>query len=222
MRLCYKMASFPSSYLYTLYTVSLFAGAGVQHEQVPGWQMQWQNILGLVSIPKQLIDTYLRFRQLLGNDVRKSHEAWEELQTINVHPLLKVAGLAFGVISTAETSSLMEQQWNQLQEDLDQDSPDVIMARAMMDYALAWAYRRENLEKALNIAKAFYKEMENGDSSNFFLAPCYTVTIGRWTYDANHHRLSHQVIEEVKHYAYKTLRQLRASGMNGQSLIHLE
>ena len=52
--------------------------------------------------------------------------------------------------------------------------------------------------------------MEDGDSSNFFLAPCYTVTIGRWTYDANHHRLSYQVIEEVKGYAYKTLRQLKS------------
>ena len=197
------------AHTYTLYTVSLFAGAGVQHEQVPGWQMQWQNILGMVSIPKQLIDTYLRFRQLLGNDVRRSHEAWEELQTINVHPLLKVAGLAFGVISTPETSSYMEQQWGQLRKHMDRDSPDAKMARAMMDYALAWAYHLEDLEKALKIVKAFYEEMENGDSSNFFLAPCYTVTIGRWIYDANNHCLSYQVIEEVKEYAYKTLRQLK-------------
>ena len=80
--------------------------------------MQWQNILGMVSIPKQLLDTYLRFRQLLGNDVRKSHEAWEELLTINAHPLLKVAGLAFGVISTPETCSYMKQQRDQLEEDL--------------------------------------------------------------------------------------------------------
>ena len=172
--------------------------------------MQWQNILGMVFNPKQLIDTYLKFRQLLGNDVQQSHEAWKELQSINAHPLLKVAGLAFGVISTPDTCSYMKQQRNQLEEHLGQHSPDAIMARAMMDYAHAWAYHRENLKKALNIVKAFYKEMESGDSSNFFLAPCYTVTIGRWTYDANHHCLSHQVIEEVTYYAYKTLRQLRS------------
>ena len=164
----------------------------------------------MASNPKQLIDTYLRFRQLLGNDVRSSHEAWVQLKASNAHPLLKVVGLAFGVISTPETSSYMEQLWDQLREHMDPDSPDAIIARAMMDYALAWACHREDLEKALNIVKAFYEEMENGDSSNFFLAPCYTVTIGRWTYNANCHRLSDKVIEDVKGYAYKTLRQIRS------------
>ena len=176
----------------------------------PQIQMQMQKILGEVSNPRQLIDTYLKFRQLLGNDVRSSHEAWVQLQATNVHPLLKVAGLAFGVISTPETSTYMKQQWDQLQEHVGQNSPDAIMARAMMDYARAWAYHREDLGKAYNIVSAFYKKMEDGDSSNFFLAPCYTVTIGRWTYDENYHRLSYQVIEEVKYYAYKTLRQLKS------------
>ena len=171
-------------------------------------QMQMQKMLGAVFNPKQLIDTYLSFRQSLGNDVRKSHEEWVQLQATNDHPLLKVAGLAFGVTSGPGTSAYMEQQWDQLH--LGQDSPDAIIARAMMDYALAWACHREDLEKAYNIVYAFYKEMEGGDSSNFFLAPCYTVTIGRWTYDANHHRLSYQEIEEVKKYAYKTLTQLRS------------
>ena len=180
----------------------------IRHKQVPGWQME--KILGNVSIRKELIDTYLRFRQLLGNDVRMSHKAWEELQATNAHPLLKVVGLAFGVISTPETTSYMEQLWDQLREHMDQDSPDAIIARAMMDYARAWAYHREDLGKALNIVTAFYEEMENGDSSNFFLAPCYTVTIGRWIYDANCHRLSDKVIEDVKYYACKTLRQIRS------------
>ena len=215
------MASFPSSYLYTIYSIILFAGilaspsAGVQHVQIPGrqapgWQMQ--KILGMVSNPKQLIDTYLRFRQLLGNDVRRSQEAWVQLQASNAHPLLKVAGLAFGVIITPETCSYMEQQWDQLQEHMGQSSPDAIIARAMMDYSRAWAYHREDLGKAYNIVYAFYEEMENGDSSNFFLAPCYTVTIGRWTYDKYEkcHSLSYEVIEEVKYYAYKTLRQLKS------------
>ena len=172
-------------------------------------QMQMQKILGKVSNPRQLIDTYLNFRQLLGNDVRSSHEAWVQLQATNVHPLLKVAGLAFGVISTPETSSYMKQQWDQLQEHMGQGSPDAIVARAMMDYARAWACHREDLGEAKYIVSAFYEEMEIGDSSNFFLAPCYTVTIGRWTYDENYHHLSYQVIEEVKGYAYKTLSQLR-------------
>ncbi len=176
--------------------------------------LHMQKILGMVSNPRVLIDTYLRFRQLLGNDVRSSHKAWEELQATYDHPLIKVAGLAFGVISTPETSSYMEQQWehqwDQLREHMGQDSPDAIMACAMMDYARAWAYYREDLEKAYNIVHAFYKKMEDGDSSNFFLAPCYTVTIGRWIYDANYRHLSYQVIELVKDYAYKTLRQLRS------------
>ena len=91
----------------------------IRHKQVPGWQME--KILGNVSNRKELIDTYLKFRQLLGNDVRSS--------------------------STPETSSYMEQQWDQLREHLGQDSPDAIVARAMMDYALAWAYHRKDLGK---------------------------------------------------------------------------
>ena len=172
--------------------------------------LEMQKIMVMISNPRELIDTYLRFRQLLGNNVQRSHKAWEQLKATNAHPLLKVAGLAFGVISTPETSTYMKQQWDRLQEHVGQNSPDAIMARAMMDYARAWAYHREDLGKAYNIVYAFYEEMEEGDSSNFFLAPCYTVTIGRWTYDANHHRLSYQVIEEVKGYVYKTLRQLKS------------
>ena len=107
--------------------------------QAPGWQMQkfW---VWFPTHAKQLIDTYLRFRQLLGNDVRRSHEECVQLQASNAHPLLKVTGLAFSVISTPETCSYMEQQWGQLQEHMGRDSPDAIIARAMMDYARAWAY----------------------------------------------------------------------------------
>ena len=115
-----------------------FCDNGLQMQLRPTLQMQ--KLLGAVFNPKQLIDTYLSFRQLLGNDVRRSHEAWVQLQATNDHPLLKVTGLAFGVISTPETSSYMEQQWNQLQEHVGQNRPDAIMARAMMDYARAWAY----------------------------------------------------------------------------------
>ena len=141
-----------------------------------------QKILVMVSITRELIDTYLRFRQRLGKDVRKSHEKWVQLKTTNDHPLLKVAGLAFGVLNTPETSSYMDQQWDQLKEHMGKDSPDAIIARAMIDYARAWACHQDDRRKAYNIVYAFYKEMEKGDSSNFFLAPCYTVTIGRWIY----------------------------------------
>ena len=185
-----------------------FCDNGLQMQLRPTLQMQ--KLLGEVFNPKELIDTYLRFRQLLGNNVQESHEAWETFKATNGHPLLKVAALAFGVISTPETSSYMEQQWDQLQEHVGQNRPDAIMARAMMDYARAWAYRREEFKKARKIVKAFYKKMKDGDSTNFFLAPCYTVTIGRWTYEANNHHLSYQVIEKVEGYAYKTLRQLKS------------
>ena len=140
--------------------------------------LQMQKLLGAVFNPRELIDTYLRFCQLLGNNVRNSHEAWVQLQATNAHPLLKVAGLAFGVISNPGTSSYMEQNWDQLQEHVGQDSPDAIMARAMIQYALAWAYHQEDLKKAYNIVTAFYEDMKNGDSCNSFLALCYTVTIG--------------------------------------------
>ena len=173
--------------------------------------LQMQEILSRVSCEQgPLIKKYLEFRQLLGNDVRSSHETWGELQAADDHPLLKVAGLAFGVISTPETASYMEHHWDQIKELMGPSSPDSIMARAMMDYALAWAYQGEDLPKALKIVKEFYNEMEDGDTTNFFLAPCYTVTIGRWTYDANYDRLSFEVIEKVKQYADQTLRQLRS------------
>ena len=112
-----------------------FCDNGLQMQLKPTLHMQ--KILGEVSNPKQLIDAYLRFRQLLGNDVQRSHEAWVQLQATNDHPLLNVAGLAFGVISNPGTSSYMEQNWDQLQEHMQQHRPDVIMARTMMDYALA-------------------------------------------------------------------------------------
>ena len=174
--------------------------------------LQMQEILSTVSCtPGKLIDTYLGFRQLLGNDVRSSHVAWDLLKAADdQHPLLKVAGLAFGVLSVPETASYMEELWGQLQELMDPCSPDYIMARAMKDYGLAWAYSREDSKKALEIVEAFHKEMENGDSSNFFLAPCYTVTVGRWRYEDKRHDLSFTVIKSVKYYADKTLRELKS------------
>ena len=175
--------------------------------------LQMQEILSGVSCKRgSLIEKYLEFRQLLGNDVRRSHKTWVKLQAADDHPLLKVAGLAFGVISTPETASYMEQCWVQIKELMGPSSPDSIMACAMKDYALAWAYRGEDLPKAYSIVKRFYNIMEDGDTTNFFLAPCYTVTVGRWTYDyhAKYDCLSFEVIKKVKQYADQTLRQLRS------------
>ena len=178
-------------------------------EVIPSFQMH--KILSQMSCTRQLIATYCKFRQLLGNSVQKSHIAWARLKAENQHPLLKVAGLAFGVISTPETASYMEDQWDQLREQFMPHSPEYIMAQAMKDYALAWAYRPQDLQKAFKIVKAFYDDMENGDPTNFFLAPCYTVTIGGWIYDANLecNTLSFPVIGTVEKYADKALRQIR-------------
>ena len=189
--------------------LTLPANLGCRISVIPSLQMQ--EILSQVSCTtRQLIAKYCEFRQFLGNNVRHSHIAWAQLKAENQHPLLKVAGLAFGVISTPETASYREDQWDHLKELLCPSSPDSIMAHVMKDYALAWAYRPHDLPKAFNIVKAFYDEMENGDSTNFFLAPCYTVTIGQWIYDANYRNLSFAVIESVEYYADKALRQFRS------------
>ena len=176
--------------------------------------MRMQDIFSQVSCtPEKLIAMYREFRQFLGNNVRHSHIAWAELKAAkDQHPLIKMAGLAFGVISTPETASNIEDQWDQLKGQFHPHSPDYIIARAMKDYVLAWAYRPYDLRKAFNMVKAFYDEMENGDPTNFFLAPCYTVTVGRWIYNARaaNYNLSFPVIEAVESYADKAVRQCRS------------
>ena len=174
--------------------------------------LQMRELMSHVHYPEMFRTKYCEFRQLLGNNVRCSHIVWSELKAAEGQdPLIKVAGLAFGVISTPETASYMEEQWDLLQTQFAPHSPDWILARAMKNYALAWAYRPHDLPKAYNIVKAFYDEMENGDPTNFFLTPCYTVTIGRWIYDAHMkcHTLSFPVIKMVEYYADKALRQFR-------------
>ena len=86
-------------------------------------------------------------------------------------------------------------------------SPDYEMSRFMAEYALAWAMRSQNLGTALLKVRTCYKEMKKYNLDNFFLAPYYyTVTIGRWIFEANEHNLSDGVIAEVLQYADETLR----------------
>ena len=47
--------------------------------------------------------------------------------------------------------------------------------------------------------------MKKANLDNFFLAPYYTVTIGRWIFEANAHNFSDGVITEVLQYAAVTL-----------------
>ena len=54
--------------------------------------------------------------------------------------------------------------------------------------------------------KTCYNDMKKDNLDNFFLAPYYTVTIGRWTFEANEHNFSDGVIAEVLQYAAETLR----------------
>lgn len=49
----------------------------------------------------------------------------------------------------------------------------------MTQYTLAWAIQFQDLGKALTKVKACYKDMQKLNPDNFFLAPYYTVTIGR-------------------------------------------
>ena len=47
--------------------------------------------------------------------------------------------------------------------------------------------------------------MKKANLDNSFLAPYYTVAIGRWIFEANEHNLSDGVIAEVLQYADETL-----------------
>ena len=65
--------------------------------------------------------------------------------------------------------------------------------------------RSQDLGKALLKVRTCYNDMKKHNLHNFFLAPYYTVTIGRWMFEANAHNLSDGVIKEVLQYAAETL-----------------
>ena len=58
-------------------------------------------------------------------------------------------------------------------------SPDYEMSRFMVQYALSWAMRSQDLATALTKVKSCYHDMMKDNPDNFFLAPYYTVTISR-------------------------------------------
>ena len=159
-----------------------------------------------------LIEEYCYCRKLLGNNVEEAHKHWHEVVAqVTVDPVIKACALSFSVISTPETTEYLQKHWNDLWLQMGDDrrikvrgSPDYEMARFMVQYALAWAMRSQDLGKALLKVRTCYNDMKKYNLDNFFLAPYYAVTIGRWTFEANEHNLSDGVIIEVIQYADET------------------
>ena len=163
---------------------------------------------------KVLIKEFCYCRKLLGNNVEEAHQHWHEVVAqVAIDPVIKACALSFSVISTPETTEYLKNHWKDLWLQLGEDrrvkvcdSPDYQMARFMVQYALSWAMRSQDLGKALTKVKACYHDMKKANPDNFFLAPYYAVTIGRWIFEANEHNLSDGVIAEVLQYAAETLR----------------
>ena len=154
----------------------------------------------------ELIKKYRYSRKLLGHNVEEAHKHWHEVKAqVTIDPVIKACVLSFSVISTHETTPYLQEHWNDLQRQMVQGSPDYKMSRFMAQYALAWAMRSQDLGTALTKVKACYHDMKEANPDNFFLAPYYTVTIGRWIFEANGHNLSDGVIAEVLQYADETL-----------------
>ena len=161
-----------------------------------------------------LIEEYCYCRKLLGNNVEDAHKHWHVVMAqVTIDPVIKACALSFSVISTPETTEYLQKHWNDLwlqmvddRRDTVRGTPDYQMSRFMVQYALSWAMRSQDLDKALTKVRTCYNDMKKDNLDNFFLAPYYTVTIGRWTFEANEHNLSDGVIAEVLQYAAETLR----------------
>ena len=155
-----------------------------------------------------LIDEYCYCRKLLGNNVEGAHKHWREVVTHDgIDPVIKACALSFSVISTPETTPYLQKHWNDLwlqmvddRRDVVGGTPDYQMAHFMVQYALAWAMRSQDFGTALLKVRTCYNDMKKDNPDNFFLAPYYTVTIGRWTFEANTRNLSGGVIAEVQEY----------------------
>ena len=166
-----------------------------------------------VSYRELLIEKFCYSRKLLGNNVEEAHKHWHEVVAqVTIDPVIKACALSFSVISTPETTAYLEKHWKNLQRQMVNDrrdkvrgSPDYEMARFMVQYALAWAMRSQNLDKALTKVKSCYHDMKKDNPDNFFLAPYYTVTIGRWIFEANARKLSNGVFTKVLQYTDETL-----------------
>ena len=91
---------------------------------------------------------------------------------------------------------------------MDLKSPDCLVVRLMCQYALAWAMWTQDLGTALAMVKAGYTDMKTCNLTNFFLAPYYTVTIGRLIYEDKAHNggMTYNDITEIRKYADETFR----------------
>ena len=128
----------------------------------------------------------------------RGSEHWrQEVAHNDKYLVVGACTLSFSVISTPKTMPYLQKYWNDLWQQMVRGSPDYQMARFMAQYALAWAMRSQDLGKALLKVKTCYKDMKKDNLDNFFLAPYYTVTIGRWIFEANEHNLSDGVITKV-------------------------
>ena len=161
-----------------------------------------------------LIAHYRSSRKLLGNNVEAAHAAWRIcVASDSVHPLVKASTMSFGTVSTPETIAHLSAHWKQLWQQMHEDrhTPDYEIARFMAQYAVAWGIKFADQKTALAKVRACYNDMKKLDPDNFFLAPYYTVTIGRWIYEVNEkeHTLSVNVIMQVYEYAIETLRLIK-------------
>ena len=180
-----------------------------------GLQYVWQRI----SCGREdFVQKYCHFRKLLGNNVKAAHKAWRTLRAQgSVHPVIKACALSFSVISIPATTAYFEEHWLDLCHQMDRYTPDHRMVRYtpdhrmvryMCEYALAWAMWYQDLDTALETVKAGYNDMKLINPENFFLAPYYTVTIGRWIYEAKARNggMTYNDITEIRKYADETFR----------------
>ena len=174
---------------------------------LPPFELQY--LLQRISCRREtFVEQYRHCRKLLGNNVEAAHEHWHTLMAQgSVHPVIKACALSFSVISTPETTAYMQKHWLDLWHRMDHRSPDYQMVHLMCQYAVAWAMWGQDLGTALAIVKAGYNYMKMRNPANFFLAPYYTVTIGRWIYEAKARNgdMTYNDIAEVLEYADETL-----------------
>ena len=158
---------------------------------------------------ENFVKHYYHCRKLLGNSVEAAHEHWRHtlMAQDSVHPVIKACTLSFGVISTPKTMAYLQEHCLDLRHRMDHSTPDYLMVQFMCQYALAWAMWYQDLGAALTIVKVVYNVMKTHNPENFFLAPYYTVTIGRWIYEdhARNGDMTYNDIMEVLEYADETL-----------------
>lgn len=176
--------------------------------QPKGEQYFWRRIS---CTGNELAKIYCQSRKLLGSSVVEAHCAWHKIvDDESIHPVMMACALSFSVISTPETIPYVSQQWCTLQQQMDSRTPDYEIASFMVQYALAWAYEYKpgGQEKALEMLLERYQKMLQRGPDNFFLAPFYTVTIGRWIYERHirNRTLTDAAMEEVLAYVDETLR----------------